>query len=162
LCIISYCFISVNYDNDGSSSVVCIKEDAENSKNCCKIRFPTTLYAAHKMSINIPSTILTLKGQRVNQVQFDEDNKKPIIRCERDKRRAAIDPVTGQKGRINRLIKRQVRDAPVFGQSCLIEIERAQVFINKKINIRLNLPPDRRVTFPYIWFSYRHPFRAWF
>jgi transposase len=84
------------------------------------------------MSINIPSKILTLKGQRVNQVQFDEGHKKLIIRCERDKRRAAIDPVTGQKGRINRLIKRQVRDAPVFGQPCLIEIELAQVFINKK------------------------------
>jgi transposase len=83
------------------------------------------------MSINIPSKILTLKGQRVNQVQFDEGHKKLIIRCERDKRRAAIDPVTGQKGRINRLIKRQVRDAPVFGQPCLIEIELAQVFINK-------------------------------
>jgi hypothetical protein len=84
------------------------------------------------MSINIPSKILTLKGQRVNQVQFDEGNKKLIIRCERDKRRTAIDPVTGQKGRIDRLVKRQVRDAPVFGQTCLIEIELAQVFINKK------------------------------
>ena len=84
------------------------------------------------MSIDIPSKILTLKGQRVNQVKFDEDNKKLIIHCERDKRRAAIDPVTGQKGRINRLIKRLVRDAPVFGQPCLIEIELAQVFINKK------------------------------
>jgi hypothetical protein len=78
------------------------------------------------MSINIPSKILTLKGQRVNQVQFDEGHKKLIIRCKRDKRRAAIDPLTGQKGRINRSIKRQVRDAPVFGQSCLIEIELAQ------------------------------------
>ena len=84
------------------------------------------------MSIDIPSKILTLKGQRVNQVKFDEDNKKLIIHCERDKQRAAIDPVTGQKGRINRLIKRLVRDAPVFGQPCLIEIELAQVFINKK------------------------------
>jgi hypothetical protein len=56
------------------------------------------------MSINIPSKILPLKGQRVNQVQFDEGNKKLIIRCERDKGRAAIDPVTGQKGRINQSI----------------------------------------------------------
>lgn len=83
------------------------------------------------MSINIPSKILELKGQRVNQIQFDEDNNHLIIRCERDKRRAVIDPVTGQQGRINQLIKRQVRDTPVFGQPCLIEIELAQVFINK-------------------------------
>ena len=83
------------------------------------------------MSINIPSQILTLKGQRVNQVEFDEGNKKLIIRCERDKRRTAIDPVTGQKGRINRLVKRQVKDVPIFGQPCLIEIELAQVFISK-------------------------------
>jgi len=48
---------------------------------------------------------LTLKGQRVNQVQFDEGHKKLIIRCDRDKRKSAIDPVTGQNGRINQLIK---------------------------------------------------------
>lgn len=84
------------------------------------------------MSINIPSKILTLKEQRVNQVQFDEGHKKLIFRCERDKRKAAIYPVTGQNGRINWLIKRQVRDAPIFCQPCLIEIELAQVFFNKK------------------------------
>lgn len=60
------------------------------------------------MSVNIPSKVLTLKGQRVKQVQFEEGNKKLIIRCERDKRSTAIDPVTRQKSPINRLVKRQV------------------------------------------------------
>lgn len=83
------------------------------------------------MSITIPSKILALKGQLVHQVQYNESTQKLIIHCERDKRFAAIDPVTGQKGRVNQLIKRQVRDTPVFGQHCLIEIELAQVFINK-------------------------------
>ena len=70
------------------------------------------------MSINIPSKILTLKGHRVNQVQFDDGHKKLVIRCELDKLRAAIDPVRAQKGRINRLIKRQVRDAVRWQLPC--------------------------------------------
>jgi hypothetical protein len=56
------------------------------------------------MSMNIPSEILALKGQRVNQVQVDEGNKKLIIRCERGNRRPAIDQVTGKKaGSIDRI-----------------------------------------------------------
>lgn len=83
------------------------------------------------MSLSIPVSILALKGQKINEIQFDKVENKVIIRCQRDKRRALIDPMTGLKGRQNRLIRRQVRDAPVFGYPCWIEIELAQVFINK-------------------------------
>lgn len=83
------------------------------------------------MSLNIPLAILALKGQRINQIQFDYEDRKVLIECRRDKRRAVIDPITGQKGRINRLVKRQVRDTPIFGHSCWIEIELAQVYLNK-------------------------------
>jgi len=83
------------------------------------------------MSLNIPSKILSLKGQRINQIEFNNEDNIVHIQCSRDKRRAAIDPVTGQPCRINRLIKRTVRDTPLMGNMCTIEIELAQVYVNK-------------------------------
>ena len=72
------------------------------------------------MSLNIPSKILSLKGQRINQIEFNNEDNIVHIQCSRDKRRAAIDPVTGQPCRINRLIKRTVRDTPLMGNMCTI------------------------------------------
>lgn len=83
------------------------------------------------MSLSIPTKILSLKGQRINQIQHENDESRVVIRCQRDKRRAAIDPKTGLIGRINNLVKRQVRDTPLFGLPCWIEIELAQVYISK-------------------------------
>ncbi|MCF6205188.1 MAG: hypothetical protein L3J59_16245 [Methylococcaceae bacterium] len=83
------------------------------------------------MSLNIPAGILALKGQKINKIEFNNEERNVLIQCRRDKRKAVIDPVTGRKGRINRLVKRQVRDTPIFGQPCWIEIELAQVYISK-------------------------------
>ncbi len=82
------------------------------------------------MSLNIPTAILALKGQVINKIELNDDQK-VVIRCARDKRRAIIDPLTGRKGRINRLVKRQVRDTPIGGHSCYVEIELAQVYLSK-------------------------------
>jgi len=83
------------------------------------------------MDIGIQRDILGLKGQRVNQIKRDEQGRKVVIHCRRDRRRNAIDPLTGQKGTINRFVRRQVRDVPLFGYPCVIEIELAQVFVGK-------------------------------
>ena len=83
------------------------------------------------MTINISQHILSLKGQRVNEIKLDEDGVKIVIHCSRDARRRAIDPATGKKGSINQHVRRQVNDIPLFGYPCVIEIELAQVFINK-------------------------------
>ncbi len=83
------------------------------------------------MGIDIQRDILGLKGQRVNQIKLDEKEQQLVIHCSRDKRRNAIDPVTGQKGTINRYVRRQVRDVPLFGYPCVIDMELAQVFISK-------------------------------
>jgi hypothetical protein len=48
------------------------------------------------MSLNIPSKILSLKGQRINQIQFNSEDNTVHIECSRDKRWSAIDPVTGR------------------------------------------------------------------
>ena len=83
------------------------------------------------MDIGIQRDILGLKGQRVNQIKLDEQEQQLVIHCSRDRRRNAIDPVTGKKGTINRYVRRQVRDVPLFGYPCVIEVELAQVFISK-------------------------------
>lgn len=68
-----------------------------------------------------------LKGQRVNEIKQDHANRQVLIQCRRDRRRKAVDPLTGSKGTINRYVRRQVRDLPFLGYPCWIEIELAQV-----------------------------------
>jgi len=67
------------------------------------------------MSINIPSNILGLSGLIVNEITLNKELKTAHILCRRDKRRKAIDHVTGKQGTINRYIERQVKDIPLFG-----------------------------------------------
>lgn len=83
------------------------------------------------MGVGIPAKILNLTGQRVKQIDQRQDMQEVVIRCRRDRRRKAIDSVSGKKGTINRYIKRQVRDVPLLGHRCLIEIELAQVRVGK-------------------------------
>ncbi len=74
---------------------------------------------------------MALNGQVINEIEFHSQTKSVHIHCSRDKRRTAIDPVTGKAGRINTLVKRQVRDTPLMGNLCTVEIELGQVYINK-------------------------------
>jgi len=83
------------------------------------------------MQFNIPAHILALKGQCVKEIIYNQLNERIEIICRRDNRRKAIDPETGQSGRINQTIKRRIKDLPMIGCPCLIEIELAQVFINR-------------------------------
>jgi transposase len=83
------------------------------------------------MGIDIPRDIFGLQGQRINKIKLDQEKSQVVINCSRDRRRNAIDPVTGKKGTINRYVRRKVRDLPLFGYPCLIDIELAQVFISK-------------------------------
>jgi len=83
------------------------------------------------MSINISPSILGLTGQRVNEISVNQHHKTAHIICQRDRRRKVIDPLTGKQGTINRYVRRQVKDIPLFGYPCYLEIELAQVFISK-------------------------------
>ena len=85
------------------------------------------------MGTSIPVNMLSLKGQRVNKIEHDQDRHQVIIHCSRDKRRSPIDPSSGLKGTVNQYIRRQVRDLPFMGLPCLIDIELAQVRINGKV-----------------------------
>ena len=83
------------------------------------------------MGTNIPSSILSLAGQRVNKIKHDPSLGRVVIHCSRDRRRKIIDPVTGRPGRVNQYIRRKVTDLPLFGNSCVIDMELVQVWISK-------------------------------
>jgi transposase len=83
------------------------------------------------MSTNIPASILSLKGQRVNYIEHDQKCHQIVIHCSRDRRLKAVDPYTGLTGTVNQYVRRQVRDVPLFGLPCVLNIELAQVWVSK-------------------------------
>ena len=85
------------------------------------------------MGICISTNILGLVGQRVNKIKFDERTHQVQIVCRRDRRKRAVDPVTGVQGTVNRYVSREVRDIPFMGYPCILKIELAQVFVSKNV-----------------------------
>ena len=79
------------------------------------------------MSLNISSTILSLPGQRVKYAQHDLSQQKVTLHCDRDRRYRAIDPLSGKPGTVNLYVRRTIRDVPLCGADCHLEIELAQV-----------------------------------
>ena len=74
----------------------------------------------------ISSTLFQLPGQCIESITLDNEHT-VVIQCRRDKRRKPIDPRTNQSGTINRYVRRRVRDLPISGHPCVIDIELAQV-----------------------------------
>lgn len=70
---------------------------------------------------------MSLPGQCVKQVQHDLDQQRIILTCTRDRRTQVIDPILGQPATVNCYQRRTVRDVPLCGFDCYLEIELAQV-----------------------------------
>lgn len=79
------------------------------------------------MSINIPTSILELKGQCVNTINCNEYTNTITISCHRDKRFTPIDPETQRPGTVNCYLRRVIHDVPFLDYRLQIEIELAQV-----------------------------------
>jgi hypothetical protein len=75
------------------------------------------------MGTNIPSDIRCLQGRRVNQIKPNPDINQIVIHCSHDRRRKAIGPVTGQQRTVNQYVRRLVTDLPLFGHTCVLDIE---------------------------------------
>ena len=67
------------------------------------------------MSLNIASRILSLPGQCVKDAQHDLDEKTLTLTCYRDRRYQTFDPLAGTRVKVNRYIRRIVRDLPLCG-----------------------------------------------
>jgi transposase len=83
------------------------------------------------MSTNIPANILPLKGQRVNYIEHDQKSHQIMIHCSHDRRLKAVDPYTVLTVTVNQYVRRQLRDVPLFGLPCVLNIELAQVWVSK-------------------------------
>lgn len=79
------------------------------------------------MSISLPSSIFNLKGQVVKEIKIKHSEGQIVIDCQRDQRYQFIDPRSQQVGTVNQYIRRQVKDIPLLGHQCIINIELAQV-----------------------------------
>ena len=79
------------------------------------------------MSISISSKILSLPGQIVKSAQHDLSQRKITLHCDRDRRYRAVDTLTGSSAGVNRRVRRTIRDVPLCGYDCYIEIELAQL-----------------------------------
>lgn len=79
------------------------------------------------MSLNISSQILSLPGQCVKHAQHDLSQQSLTLYCSRDRRYKAIDLLNGKQVKVNRYVRRTVRDLPLCGFDCHLEIELAQI-----------------------------------
>lgn len=70
---------------------------------------------------------MSLPGQLVKQAQHDLSQQRLVISCQRDRRYRVVDPLNGQSAVVNRYVSRTIRDLPLCGYDCHLEIELAQV-----------------------------------
>jgi transposase len=82
------------------------------------------------MGAIIPVGILGYEGQVIKEVRQDERTGKVTVVCRRDRRRRPVDAKSGRVGLVNRWLRRTVRDIPLGGRPCEVEIEYAQVFLS--------------------------------
>ena len=82
------------------------------------------------MGAVIPTGILGYEGQVIKEVRHDEATGKVTVICRRDQRRRLVDPVSGRTGLVNRWMHRTVRDIPLGGRPCEVEIEYAQIYVS--------------------------------
>jgi transposase len=82
------------------------------------------------MGAVIPAGILGYEGQVIKEVRHDEATGKVTVICRRDRRHRPVDARCGRAGSVNRWLRRTVRDVPLGGRPCEVEIEYAQVFLS--------------------------------
>ena len=79
------------------------------------------------MSFSLPSSILDLKGQCVNNLSIDIQSKSLTINCRRDKRFKPRDADNRPAKTVNRYTRRTIQDIPIFGYRLYINAEIAQI-----------------------------------
>ena len=69
--------------------------------------------------------ILGYEGQVIKEVRQDEATGKVKVICRRDRRCRPVVAKGGRSGPVNRWLRRTVRDLPLGGHPCEVEIEYA-------------------------------------
>jgi len=81
------------------------------------------------MAATIPSWIVGLRGQCVKHVAWDDDRDTLVFHCDRDRRFVPVDHRTGARGTVNRRLRREVQDLPVWGRPIRLSIAYCQLKI---------------------------------
>ena len=81
------------------------------------------------MGITLPSKVADYRGQCIESVKVIGDEL--YIHCRRDKRFIMRGDRSGWRGLLNRWFRREIKDIPLCGMRTLVQIEYAQVLINK-------------------------------
>lgn len=78
------------------------------------------------MGATIPVGIMGYQGQVIKAIRVDEAAGKVSIVCNRDRRRNPVDSRSGRVGSIHRFKRQTIRDEPLAGYTCEVEIEYAE------------------------------------
>lgn len=81
------------------------------------------------MAAVIPSKILGLRGQCVKHVTWDDEREALVFHCDRDRRFTPVDHRSGARGTVNRRLRREIQDLPVWGRPIILSIEYCQLKI---------------------------------
>jgi len=76
---------------------------------------------------NLPNQLFELPSQSIQSINLDEQSQSVVVKCRRDRRYKTIDPVTGHSCTVDHYVQRRIRDLPISGHPCCIDIELAQV-----------------------------------
>lgn len=79
------------------------------------------------MAVIIQSAIFGLRGQCVKSVSWDEQQQSVLVHCDRDRRFAPVAKPGGRRCTVNRRLRRQVRDLPLWGCPVTLSIAYCQV-----------------------------------
>lgn len=92
------------------------------------------------MRLTIPVGIMECQGQVIKNIRVDEMAGNVSIVCNRDQRRKPVDMFTGRVSGIHRYKRRAIRDGPLAGYACEVEIEYMETFLSPS-NIHVEALP---------------------
>lgn len=77
--------------------------------------------------LKLPNPLFELSTQSIQSINLDEQTQSVVIKCRRDRRYKTVDPITGNACTVDHYVQRRIRDLPISGYPCCIDIELAQV-----------------------------------
>ena len=92
------------------------------------------------MGTTIPLGMMGYQGQVIKDIRVDETAGKIHIVCNRDRQRRPVDPRSQHAGSVHRLKRRTIRDVPLAGYACEVEIEYAETYLSPS-NISIEALP---------------------
>ncbi len=75
---------------------------------------------------SLSSSLFSFKGQCVESCSVEEVSQSVFVHCRRDRRYKVKEPISGTSCTVDHYVKRRLKDLPVSGRPCTIEVELAK------------------------------------